>query len=51
MVLTNGLISSGASVCPRKMLPDADRVSAPEVPRVFCITQAMPFTTSCMTLR
>jgi hypothetical protein len=33
------------------MFPDADRVSAPEVRSVFCMTQAMPFTTSCMTFR
>ena len=47
-VFTKGLMRSGASVWPRKMLPLAERVSAPEVRSVRCITQASPFTTSCM---
>ncbi len=47
-VLTNGLMRSGASVCPRKMFPAAESVSAPEVRRVFCMTHAIPFTTTCM---
>ena len=48
---TNGLINSGASVCPRKMFPAAERVSAPDVRSVFCITHAMPFTIPCITPR
>jgi len=45
---TNGLISRGASVCPTKMFPAAESVSAPDVPMVLCITQAIPFTAFCM---
>ena len=44
-------MSSGASVCPMKMLPAADNVSAPDVRIVRIITQATPFTTHCMTPR
>jgi hypothetical protein len=33
------------------MLPDADSVSAPDVRSVRIITQAMPFTTFCITPR
>jgi hypothetical protein len=44
-----GLMSSGASVWPRKMLPAADSVSAPDVRMVRIITHAKPFTTACMT--
>ena len=51
IVLMNGLMRSGASVCPMKMLPEAERVSAPDVPSVFCTAQAMPFTIHCITLR
>jgi hypothetical protein len=45
---TKGFTRRGASVCPTKMFPAADRVSAPEVPMVRCITQATPRTRSCM---
>ena len=48
---TNGLTSSGASVWPTKMLPAADRVSAPLVPIVRRITHAIPPTSRCMTPR
>ena len=47
----NGFTSSGASVCPRKMLPAVERLSAPEIFIVRIITQAKPFTTACMTPR
>ena len=45
---TNGLIRRGASVWPMKMFPAAHIVSAPEVPIVRCITNAIPLTASCM---
>ena len=48
MLPTKGLMSNGASVWPTKMLPVADKVSAPEVPRTRCITQAKLRTTHCM---
>jgi len=51
IVPTNGLMRSGASVCPRKMFPDADSVSAPLVRSVFCIPHASPFTINCITPR
>ncbi len=47
----NGLINSGASVWPTKMLPAADNVSAPEVFIVLCMTKATPFTATCITPR
>ena len=42
---------SGASVWPTKMLPAAERVSAPEVRMVRCMTQAIPRTTNCIAPR
>ena len=47
-VARNGLTSSGASVCPTKMLAAVDRVSAPLVPIDFCMTHASPCTTAVM---
>ena len=48
---TNGRMRSGASVWPTKMLPAADVVSAPLVPRERCIAHATPRTIRCMTPR
>jgi hypothetical protein len=46
-----GLMSSGASVGPRKISPAAASVSAPDVRSVRCMTQAMPFTSNCISPR
>ena len=51
IVPMNGLISSGASVCPKKMLPAVERLSAPDVPIVRIISQPRPRTTPCITPR
>ena len=48
---TKGRMRRGASVWPTKMLPAAEVVSAPLVPRVRCIAQATPRTTRCMNPR
>ena len=48
MSSTNGFTTSGASVCPTKMLAAALSVSAPDVRRVRCMTQATPWTTFCI---
>jgi hypothetical protein len=45
---TYGLMSSGASVWPTKMLAEAESDSAPEVPQVRTMTQAKPRTIHCM---
>ena len=47
MVLRKGLTSNGASVCPRKMLPAADKLSAPEMRNRRRITVAKNLTTFC----
>jgi hypothetical protein len=51
MSFTYGLTTSGASVWPTKMLLAAESDSAPLVPRVRVITQAMPRTTRCTSPR
>ena len=47
----NGLMVSGASVCPMKMLAATLSDSAPLTPMIFCIAIAMAFTTNCITPR
>ncbi len=51
MPAMNGLMVSGASVCPMKMLAATLSDSAPLTPITFCITMAMALTTNCMTPR
>ena len=41
-------MTSGASVCPTKMLALTDSDSGPEVPSARCTTQATPCTIFCM---
>jgi hypothetical protein len=45
----NGRTNNGASVCPRKIFPAAERLSAPDNLMVLDITQAIPKTTFCKT--
>ncbi len=44
-------MTRGASVCPTKMFAAADRLSAPEVPRVFCMITAIHSVIRCMAPR
>ena len=46
-----GLMTRGASVWPTKMLPAAERVSAPDVRIVRCMIHAIPRTTNSITPR
>jgi len=48
MVSTYGLTTSGASVCPTKMLADADSDSEPEVPMKRTMNALMTFTRTCI---
>jgi hypothetical protein len=45
---TKGRITSGASVWPTNTFAAADSVSAPDVPKVFCMISANPRTMNCM---